>query len=127
MTNSPARVPPVEPLLEAVPSHAVWITTQYGDGRSINSASRWFAKAADHLPGYKTAHGLRKLVIAEMAVNGATSAQRQSWAGHLTPDENDWYIRQVERRRIIEAAQFPTRIQNLEKLGANTLFYNEIF
>lgn len=103
---------PLWEALRAIPRHAVFLTTERGKSRSSKAARQWFAKAADHLPGHKTAHGLRKLRLATMAERGATEAQLKAWVGHRSSSETDLYTRSAENKKVLG---FPTHLQKLEK------------
>lgn len=97
--------------LEPMPRHAVFLTTERCSARSIKAARQWFARAADHLPEHKTAHGLRKQRLVTMAENGATASQLQACVGHLSLEATALYTRAVENKRILG---FPTHPQKLE-------------
>lgn len=79
--------------------HLVFITTIHGKPRSEKSFSQWFSKAATDagLPNL-SAHGLRKYRMNELAENGASVLQMQSWVGHLTLDEVEHYTRRARRK-----------------------------
>lgn len=85
----------------------VYILTAYGKPRTSAGFSQWFADAARQvgLTG-KTAHGLRKYRMIQMAEAGLSILVMQAWVGHATMDEVEEYTRQANRRRTIAGTAF---------------------
>ncbi|MBA4282016.1 tyrosine-type recombinase/integrase [Ralstonia sp.] len=91
----------------------IYVITAYGKPRSPKGFSQWFSAAAKAagLP-HKTAHGLRKYRMIQMAENGLSILIMQAWVGHTTMDEVEEYTRQANRRRTIAGTQSLNRSVN---------------
>lgn len=85
----------------------VYMLTAYGKPRTAAGFSQWFAAAARSagLTG-RTAHGLRKYRMIQMAEAGLSILVMQAWVGHATMDEVEEYTRQANRRRTIAGTGF---------------------
>lgn len=85
----------------------IYIKSAYGKPRSAKGFSQWFAAAArDAGLAHKTAHGLRKYRMIQMAEHGLSVLVMQSWVGHATLDEVQEYIAQASRRQTIAGTGF---------------------
>lgn len=85
----------------------VYLLTEYGKPRTAAGFSQWFASAARAAGlARKTAHGLRKYRMIQMAENGLSILVMQAWVGHTTMDEVEEYTRQANRRRTIAGTGF---------------------
>lgn len=85
----------------------VYLLTEYGKPRTAAGFSQWFAAAARSAGlQRKTAHGLRKYRMIQMAENGLSILVMQAWVGHTTMEEVEEYTRQANRRRTIAGTGF---------------------
>lgn len=80
----------------------VYLLTAYGKPRTQKGVSQWFAAAARKagLAG-KTAHGLRKYRMIQMAEHGLPITVMQAWVGHVTLEEVQEYTDRFNRRGVI--------------------------
>jgi integrase len=84
----------------------VFLVTAYGKPRSAAGFSQWFAAAARSAGlKHRTAHGLRKYRMIQLAENGLSVLVMQAWVGHVTLDEVQEYIAQANRRMTISGTQ----------------------
>ena len=83
--------------------HLTFVTTVYGNARSVKSFSQWFSQAAKKakLPAGRSAHGLRKSRAIALAELGATTHQIAAWTGHESLSEVERYSRKADKKRIL--------------------------
>ena len=85
----------------------VYMLTAYGKPRTQAGFSHWFSAAAKSAGlQRKTAHGLRKYRMIQMAENGLSILVMQAWVGHTTMEEVEEYTRQANRRKTIAGTDF---------------------
>jgi len=85
----------------AVGSSFLFLETSYGKPRTIKGLGNLISDAARKAGIERSAHGLRKSRLIELAEAGATAHQIQSWGGHVTLDEVEHYTRAADRRRAL--------------------------
>lgn len=90
--------------IEAAPPGMVWLLTAHGKPRSVKALGNWVAETARLAKVEKTAHGLRKARLIDMAERGASALALQAWGGHKTLAEVQHYITAAERRRALIGA-----------------------
>ncbi len=77
------------------------IVTIHGKPRSEKALGNWMAESARLAGVQKSAHGLRKSRLIQLAENGAPALAMMAWSGHKTLDEVQHYIIAAERKRAI--------------------------
>jgi integrase len=91
--------------LDAAPKGMLFLTTRTGAPRSVKAFGSWVAETATLAGVDRSAHGLRKSRMIDLAERGAPSLAMQAWCGHLTLDEVQHYIREAERRKSLRGTE----------------------
>lgn len=80
----------------------MFIVTQSGKPRSQKAFGAWLSEAAAKagVEG-RTAHGLRKSRLTQIAEDGGTVHAIMSWGGHVTLSEAQRYIESANRKRAV--------------------------
>lgn len=81
--------------------HLMFIVTATGAPRSDKAFGQWFAEAARAAGVDRTAHGLRKTRLSDLAERGAPALALMSWGGHKTLSEVQHYVEAAERKRAV--------------------------
>lgn len=101
--------------IEAQRPEMMFVVTKFGKARSPKAFGSWLAEAASTAGVRKTAHGLRKSRLTQMAESGASVHAIMSWGGHVTLSEAQEYIATAERKRAVmgtEQDHNPAQAQN---------------
>src|SRR5215467_3016775 len=116
-------LPELQEVLDATPSaHLTFLITQRGAPFAAKSFANAFRAWADEagLQGF-SAHGLRKGACRRLAEAGATAAEIQAWSGHLSLQEVQRYISEVDQTalalRSAGKLATPWREQNMEAVS----------
>lgn len=99
--------------IEAQGGAMLFLTTVSGKPRSVKAVGSWIAESA-RLAGVtgKSAHGLRKGRLTDLAERGAPALAMMSWGGHETLSEVQHYIEAANRKRSIFGAEQEQNMQN---------------
>lgn len=91
--------------IESAPKDLTLLLTEYGKPFSAAGFTNWFTERARKagLEG-RTPHGLRKAAGRRLAEGGCTAHQIMSVLGHKTLSEAQRYTRDVDQRRLADAA-----------------------
>lgn len=108
--------------IEAQKPGLMFITTQNGKPRSPKAMGSWMVTAAKAagIEG-KSAHGLRKSRLTQLAEDGASVHAIMSWGGHVTMSEAQHYITSANRKRAVmgtEQDQNPAQSPDLSAQNA---------
>lgn len=77
------------------------VVTQTGKARSPKAFGGWLAEAARAAGVDKTAHGLRKSRLTQIAESGGSVHAIMSWGGHVTLSEAQDYIDSANRKKAV--------------------------
>lgn len=108
-TGKPMQIPILSSLrrsLDASPTgDLTYIVTEFGKPFTSNGFGNWFRKRCNEagLPQC-SAHGLRKAAAVRLAHAGSTAHEIAAITGHDTLKEVERYTKEVEQRRLAEAA-----------------------
>ncbi|WP_158243083.1 tyrosine-type recombinase/integrase [Acidimangrovimonas sediminis] len=99
--------------IEAQGGAMLYLTTAAGKPRSAKAVDNWIAESAREagLTG-RSAHGLRKARLTDLAERGAPALAMMSWGGHETLSEVQHYIEAANRKRSIYGVE---QEQNMQK------------
>lgn len=88
--------------LEAQRPELMLVVTRAGKPRSPKAFGSWFTDAANAagIKG-KSAHGLRKNRLTQIAESGGSVQALMSWGGHVTMSEAQHYIESANKKRAV--------------------------
>lgn len=87
--------------IEAQRPRLMLLETRTGKPRSGKAFGPWLATAARAAGVSKTAHGLRKSRLTQIAEDGGTVHAIMSWGGHKTLSEAQHYIETANRKQAV--------------------------
>lgn len=98
--------------------HMTFLATAYGRSRSVKGLGNIVSDAAHAIGIERSAHGLRKSRMTELAEAGATTHQLAAWSGHLTLAEVQHYTEAASRRSAVRG--FDKRNAGSDKSAAKS-------
>lgn len=100
--------------------HMTILATAYGKSRSVGGLGNMVGEAARAAGVDRSAHGLRKSRLTELADGGASTHALQAWGGHLTLAEVQHYTDSANRRKAVTGTERDRNSANRSAHAANS-------